>query len=293
MTEPRHDLQHDRFRVGEPAWIELCSAQPASAEQFYAELLGWTVRHERLGAGTYRMCSVDDHDVAGITAAEVLRGERSHGWITYFAVDDVDASLDRALQLGAETVTAPRYLPAAGTGCTLVDPQGAVFGMYHGDARAGVETANTPGSLCWTELSTGEPRASVEFYRGLFGYAAEHRDSVTGSRYSMLTLDGSPVAGILELESEWPNVLPARWAPYLAVADLSRAVDQVHALGGSQVLGPVSSPHGVFHVVRDAEGHALDLIQLEEDLWISPRLTPSPAAPAAPAAPTSTQVSDA
>lgn len=283
----------ERFRAGEPAWIELCSEHPERAESFYADLLGWRIRHERLGAGTYRMCSVDGQDVAGIAGSELLHDGRPHGWITYFAVDDVEASLARALELGAEVAAPPRYLPAAGTGCVLIDPQGAVVGMYHGESRAGVETANTLGSLCWTELSTGEPAASVDFYRGLFGYRAEHRASATGSRYSVLTLDGAPVAGILELESEWPNVLPARWTPYLAVSDLPSSVDRVHELGGSQVIGPVASANGPFHVVRDAEGHAFDLIELESGLWISPRLAPPPTAPTAPTSGTSTQVSDA
>ncbi len=277
---------NDRFRAGEPAWIEVSSTDPHGAEAFYAGLLGWTVRHERLGSGVYRMCSVEGRDVAGIAEAGLMHDGRPHGWITYFAVDNVERALARAVELGAETLTLPRYLPAAGTGCVLIDPQGAVFGMYSGESRAGVEAANSAGSLCWTELSTGEPAASVDFYRGLFSYGIDLRDSPSGRSYTVLTLDDAPVAGILELESEWPNTLPARWAPYLGVTDLERAVDQVLTLGGSQAIGPVQSPNGAFHVVRDAEGHAFDLIELETGLWISPRL-------AAPSDHNSTQVSDA
>ena len=276
----------DRFRAGEPAWIEVSSTDPEGAEAFYTDLLGWSVRHERLGSGVYRMCSVDGRDVAGIAEAGLVHDGRPHGWITYFAVDDVDRSLTRAVELGAETLSTPRYLPAAGTGCVLVDPQGAVFGVYAGESRAGVEAANTAGSLCWTELSTGEPDASVAFYRGLFGYGTDVRHSPTGRSYTVLTLDDAPVAGILELESQWPNTLPARWAPYLGVTDLERSVDRVVSLGGSQAIGPVQSPNGALHVVRDAEGHTFDLIELETGLWISPRLSDARDR-------TSTQVSDA
>ena len=75
------------FRPGEAVWVELSSADPEAAEVFYSELLGWEVRHERLGDSVYRMCSRDGHDVAGISDAHALHGGRPLGWITYFAVD--------------------------------------------------------------------------------------------------------------------------------------------------------------------------------------------------------------
>lgn len=264
-----------RFRAGEPAWIELSTHHPEAAEEFYSGLLDWQVRPERLAAGTYRMCSLDGRDVAGVAEASGLHGGGSLGWITYVAVDDVDASIDRVVALGGELATPPRYLPDAGTGATVLDPQGAVLGLYRGEARAGVQLLNAAGSLCWNELATGDPVGSLDFYRGLFGYGTERRTSSTGQSYSMLTLDDEPVAGVLELEAEWPNVLPARWVPYLGVGRIREAVDRVAALGGSDAFGPIDSPYGVLHVVRDPEGNAFDLIELAAGLRRDDRL-PTP-----------------
>ncbi len=64
------------FQAGEAVWVELCTPDPEAAERFYTELLGWTVRHEKLGSTTYRMCSLGGRDVAGISDAAALHGGR-------------------------------------------------------------------------------------------------------------------------------------------------------------------------------------------------------------------------
>ncbi|GAA3941002.1 VOC family protein [Actinomadura viridis] len=265
-----------RFRPGEAAWVELCTPDPEAAEEFYGALLGWSVRHERLGGSTYRMCTVGGRDVAGISDA-ALHGGRPRGWLTYFAVDDVGAAAREAVGLGGELVTAPRYLPAAGTGATVVDPYGAAFGLYQGEARAGVQLLNLPGALCWNELDTGEPEGSVAYYRSLFGYGTESRDDTpTGRPYTVLTLGDVPVAGVLELDSAWPNVVPSRWITYFAVTSLDTAVARAVELGGTATVGPVDGPHGPLHLVKDPGGHTVCLIRLEDGL--RPDHVPSPPA---------------
>lgn len=254
------------FRSGEPAWVELCTSHPERAEQFYSALFGWRSRTEPLSAGGYLLCQSGEDDVAGIIDAGLLHDGRQHGWITYFAVDDLDQALARAQSLGASVQLEPRYLPAAGSGATVLDPAGATLGLYQAEARSGVAALNALGTLCWNELSTGDPAGSAEFYQGLFGFASEQRESSRGQRYTVLSLDGDPVAGLLALESTWPNEIPARWMPYFRVADLSASVARVHELGGADLLGPVPSPHGPLHVVDDPDENPLYLIELTDTL---------------------------
>ncbi|MFT4008962.1 MAG: VOC family protein [Nocardioidaceae bacterium] len=254
------------FRSGEPVWIELATTHPEAAERFYSELLGWTVRQERLAQGTYRMCSMDGRDVAGISDADTLHHGSSHGWITYFAVDDAIAASELAVELGGQVLMPPRYLPSAGTGATIIDPYGAVFGLYQGEARIGVELLNVASSLCWNELDTGEPEQSIAYYRALFGFEAENLDSSTNRPYAVLSLQDEPVAGVLALDSEWPNPMPSRWITYLGVSSLNEALDKVVALGGTPTVGPFDSPHGPLHLVRDSGGNPLCLVQLETSL---------------------------
>jgi uncharacterized protein len=256
--------------------VELCTLDPGKAETFYASLLGWTVRHEKLGSTTYRMCSLDGRDVAGISDAAALHGGRPRGWITYFAVDDIGHSAAEAVRLGGELVTPPRYLPAAGTGAAVIDPFGAAFGLYQGESRAGVQVLNTFGALCWNELDTGEPLRSVAYYRELFGYTTRSRtDSPTAAPYTLLMLGDVPVAGVLELDNQWPNIVPSKWVTYLSVADLDGAVARVGALGGMPTVGPVDSPYGRLQLVKDVGGHTLCLIQLEGGLRAFPTALPT------------------
>ncbi|MFY1638175.1 VOC family protein [Solwaraspora sp. WMMB335] len=256
-----------RFRPGEAVWVELCTADPGKVEPFYRTLLGWTVRTEPLGVTPYRICSIDGRDVAGISDASALHGGRPRGWIVYFAVDDVARCAAQAVALGGEVVTPPRYLPAAGTGAAVIDPFGAVFGLYQGESRTGVQMLNSVGALCWNELDTGEPAQSVAYYQALFGYAARQTtDAPTARPYTLLMLGDLPVAGVLELDNEWPNLIPAKWITYFAVASLDDSLVQVCALGGTPTVGPVDSPHGRLHLVKDPGGHTLCLIQLEGGL---------------------------
>ncbi|SEG86358.1 hypothetical protein SAMN04489712_11961 [Thermomonospora echinospora] len=259
MTDPT-------FRPGEAVWVELCTPRPEKAEDFYRALLGWSVRHERLGDSTYRMCSVDGRDVAGISEG-ALHGGRPRGWLTYFAIDDVHGAAHKAAALGGELVTAPWYLPAAGTGATVIDPFGAAFGLYQGEARAGVQMLNLPGALCWNELNTGEPQKSVSYYQSLFQYGTESRsDTPTGQPYTVLTLGDVPVAGVLELDNKWPNLVPSKWLPYFSVTSLDEAVARTSELGGVPTVGPIDGPNGRLHLVKDPGGHTVCLIQLENGL---------------------------
>lgn len=256
----------DRTRRGEPIWIELCTPDPERACAFYAELLGWTIREERLGRTMYRMCSLDGRDVAGISDAGALHNGRAQGWITYFGVDDVASSSELAVGLGGEILTPPRYLPDAGLGAVVMDPLGAAFGLYHGEARPGIEAVNTAGALCWNELQTADTAFALRFYAELFGIVAEHRLSATGRPYMVLLAEGGPIAGILELEDNDLAPLPAAWITYLGVTDLRATVERVPALGGKVGIGPIQSPYGMLQLIRDAAGHTVCLIQLTGEL---------------------------
>ena len=140
--------------------MELCTPDPEQAEAFYGALLGWTVRAERLGATTYRMCSIDGRDVAGISDATTLHGGRPRGWLTYFAVDDVAASARQAVTLGGELVSPPRYLPRlapARRSSTSAPPSASTR-----VSRASASSSQLAGALCWNKLN-GEPAETMTY----------------------------------------------------------------------------------------------------------------------------------
>jgi len=50
-------------------------------------------------------------------------------WSVYFKVDDVDATFQKAIELGAKEMVAPQDYPG-GRFAIVSDPQGAMFALY-------------------------------------------------------------------------------------------------------------------------------------------------------------------
>lgn len=53
-------------------------------------------------------------------------------WLTYFWVDDVDASVQKAASLGGAALMPPMDIPNVGRFAVVRDPQGAVFAVFKG-----------------------------------------------------------------------------------------------------------------------------------------------------------------
>ena len=50
-------------------------------------------------------------------------------WMLYFAVDDTDATVAKATELGARSLAPPMDIPGTGRFSILQDPQGAAFAI--------------------------------------------------------------------------------------------------------------------------------------------------------------------
>jgi predicted enzyme related to lactoylglutathione lyase len=109
---------------GTCTWRELTAAAPAEAAPFYERVFGWQARVSE----AYVELQLDGTSVAGVTDP----AQGTSGWLPYFEVDDPAAAADRAQELGG-TLVLP-HTSFDGGSCTIVrDPQGAVFGLLHGD----------------------------------------------------------------------------------------------------------------------------------------------------------------
>jgi predicted enzyme related to lactoylglutathione lyase len=51
-------------------------------------------------------------------------------WLTYWTVNDVDKSYEKARSLGATGAMAPMDIPNTGRVATVVDPTGAAFALF-------------------------------------------------------------------------------------------------------------------------------------------------------------------
>jgi predicted enzyme related to lactoylglutathione lyase len=70
-------------------------------------------------------------------------------------------------------------------------------------------TKYSPGTFSWTDLATTDQDAAKQFYADLFGWHAVDNPVGDGTTYSMMDIDGKPVAGI----GPQPEQLRAAGAP--------------------------------------------------------------------------------
>ncbi len=120
--------------LGEPghaAWFELHTAAYDTTLQFGREVFGWTTQvHADSPEFRYSTGSVDGAEVVGVMSSDGTRPEGDTGsaapqWSTYLQVEDLDATLTRAVALGATVVHPPHDSPW-GRLVALKDPTGAL-----------------------------------------------------------------------------------------------------------------------------------------------------------------------
>jgi len=122
-------------RHGEFMWNELMTRDDSRALEFFEKLLGWSHNDWPLGpdagAGVYRLMMAAGKSVAGImkmTEPQFPPQVPPH-WMSYIAVDNVDARWQQALVLGADPIHPPTDIPQVGRFCIFKDPTGAPISL--------------------------------------------------------------------------------------------------------------------------------------------------------------------
>ncbi len=108
-------------------WNELSTSDTAKAGDFYSGLFGWSKNVQQMGPMTYTTFRNGDRPAGGMYTPEM--GKIPPHWLVYFAVDDTDAKVKQANELGATTIAPPMDIPNTGRFAVLADPQGAVFAI--------------------------------------------------------------------------------------------------------------------------------------------------------------------
>ncbi len=110
-------------------WNELSTPDTAKAGDFYTGLFGWARDDKDMGPMTYTSFMNGDQPAGGMYTPTPEMGEIPPHWLVYFAVDDVDAKLTKAGELGSTTIVPAMDIPDVGRFAVIQDPQGAVFGI--------------------------------------------------------------------------------------------------------------------------------------------------------------------
>jgi len=243
---------------GTPCWVDLGVDDIDRAVTFYSQLFGWDIQPGPPEAGGYRMCLKDGRPVAGIGPKQGPP-EDLPAWTVYIASDHANETADTITAAGGKVLAGPMDVMDVGRMLVAADPAGAVFGVWQARSHTGMQLANEPGSVGWTENFSRDMEGNQAFYRAVFGY--EYGDMSTPEfRYATLKLDGKEVGGIGALGSGFPPEVAAHWSTYFLVEDTDAAVATVSKAGGSVTREPWDSPYGRMAVVSDDQGAVFSLM---------------------------------
>ena len=108
--------------------VELNTTDVAKAKAFYGKLFDWKLEDVSMGEGTYTMVKVGEGTGGGLMKQPVPGAPSL--WLAYVQVDNLKAATSKAKSLGAQVAQEEIEVPGAGRFSIIVDPTGAVLGLW-------------------------------------------------------------------------------------------------------------------------------------------------------------------
>lgn len=113
------------------SWCELQTPQSDQATAFYVDVLGWETETMDLPMGPYTLLKAGGQPVGGV----MTQADGPTQWASYVTVDDVDASLAKALDKGAKLIAEAMDVPGVGRMAGFIDPFGAMLWVITYEAK--------------------------------------------------------------------------------------------------------------------------------------------------------------
>ena len=243
-------------------WVDLATTHVAGARKFYLNVFGWKVKDLPMGDGgsSYSLLRVKGRDACALYPMddEQRKAKAPPSWLPYISVRHITRTLRKAKAAGGKVCFGPVKVMDHGHLAVLQDPTGASFGLWQPAKHQGSGLDDTPGTVCWHDLSTPKVAAAVKFYVKVFGWTTQ-RMGAGDDAYQLFMLGKKGVGGV------WPvpmKPLSPCWVTYWNVADCARAVAKVKRLGGRVLMGATTVPgYCRFAVLRDPQGAAFGVLQ--------------------------------
>ncbi len=132
MSEPNQSVCP---KPGHFSWNELITTNAKASADFYGKLFGWQAtpfvpKGAPTGGPPYTVFKTDANDMgAGGMMQAPAPGIPTH-WLPYVVVENADASLAKAIGLGAKALTPVMAIGEVGRVAVIQDPLGAVIGLH-------------------------------------------------------------------------------------------------------------------------------------------------------------------
>ncbi|TKD53296.1 VOC family protein [Sphingomonas baiyangensis] len=238
---------------GIPVWYEHLAVDADAAQAFYTHVAGWQAADSGMAGMDYRLFSAPDG--AAVAGLMPLPPGMEGGpvWLTYFGVDDVDATAAAITAQGGAIHMPPTTMPGVGRMAMATDPQGHAFYIMRGEsdedssAFVAAEQA-TPGHGVWNELTAADQDAAIGFYGAVLGLRHEGAMPMGPLGDYKFVHAGDICIGATM------NVFKGGrrgWQPYFMVDDIDAAVTRIGEAGGRMVQGPDQIPGGDYALVAE------------------------------------------
>ena len=107
--------------------FEVAGKDPATLKSFYGDLFGWSFEDLDAPEMPYTIVTTSDGAISG-GIGKAPEGHLGHT-IFYVNVEDIDASLAKAEELGGKRVFDPMEIPGGGKIAMFTDPEGHEIGL--------------------------------------------------------------------------------------------------------------------------------------------------------------------
>lgn len=247
--------------LGRVVWYELLTSDVKAAEQFYKEVVGWTVTPFEGSPQAYDVWMRSaDAAIGGVMAIPQGMHFPPH-WGMYIAVPRLEEAVTEIERRGGAALSPLIEVPKAGRMRTMKDPQGAAFSILE-PAMAGSPPDREPeiGEVSWHELYTTDAEGAMRFYTETFGWQpTEAMDMGEMGRYHMFARGKAFAGGMMNKPAAMAGV-PPHWGFYFRVPDVHAAGERVKTNGGQVVNGPMEVPGGDWIInCLDPQGAAFSL----------------------------------
>jgi len=115
--------------------FEIPASDPSKVSKFYEQLFGWKFNKWQGSPMDYWLISLKDAGENDTMGGLFKRNSPNEGFLNYFSVSSIDASVAKATSAGAQVVTAKQEIPSIGYFAVLKDPDGNTFALFQSTGR--------------------------------------------------------------------------------------------------------------------------------------------------------------
>jgi uncharacterized protein len=244
--------------AGTPTWIDLMAPDVEAARAFYQKVFGWEYDIGGPEYGGYTTARLGQRMVAGLMGPQPDAPPMPAAWSLYFATDNIEADLARAVELGANILSPAMAVGDFGSMAVCEDPIGAMFSFWQAGSHVGSQVTEDPGSAAWYELYSSNAKLARDFYTAILGATADPMPG--GPEYYVLKHGEQMLGGIMQIDPAWGDFHP-QWITYFSVANVDATVATVTKNGGKK-MGPIDdSPFGRIAALMDPSGAYFKVVE--------------------------------